>query len=231
MSYLSHLGYHQSLRVRMIGIADDMRPRQTGATGTAHGVGTSDGPRLSVGGSEMSTQMIDELGRVGPLQFRLSRKGDVVKEYGDGYRLERHHYHLKLTGFNLEYPDLGLEFCFSLPYLGRWELRPYDEKRARLSAIVYQQPFGGRTSKGIEIGTSTLRDVNEAYGQPSMRQSISIVQSDQPGESDLSPLVYACYDGIDFRVKRLSPFDSDIGVERYMDQKVVKIVTHSSTVD
>jgi hypothetical protein len=100
--------------------------------------------------------------------------------------------------------------------------RPCNESRALLSAIAFAPLFAGRTSEGIGIGLSTLADVIEIFGQPEMLEGVSVLESDHPGWSPLSRNIYACYNGIEFYLRRVA--NGRIQVESYLKKTVVKIV-------
>jgi hypothetical protein len=153
-----------------------------------------------------------------------SKVADVIGDFGDAYQVSLHRWiDNHLIGFTLWYESVGLKFSFRLAYHARsWNLREYDHKRARLARVGYCYPWKKQTERGIRVRVNTLADVVKAYGQPEMREGVSVVHSDQPGASNLSKHVYACYPEIEFHVDRIR--GKPIGdVDAYLAQRVVEI--------
>ena len=155
-----------------------------------------------------------------------SRMRDVVSVLGEEYSLGVRHLYRKLCRFTMRY-SLGASYHLSIPWnsarrsLSR-ALRPCDEARGILSSVSFFPPFPGKTAEGIGVHGDTLADVIARYGNPEMREGVSIVEFDQPGWSSLSASVYACYDGMEFHVPRLAGCHIR-DIKPYLEQPVVTV--------
>jgi len=179
-------------------------------------------------GKDEYTVRLDRIRVPDGLVLRESRKRDVVAVIGEEYSLDVVHLYRKLDGFNMSYP-MGVSFHFSIPWhiarrsLSRF-LRPYDEARGILSSVSFSRPFPGRTKEGIGFD-NTLADVIASYGDPKMREVVSIIECDQPGWSDLSSNVYACYNGIQFHVPRVEGCRIK-DIDAYLQQSIVAVTLY-----
>jgi hypothetical protein len=78
-----------------------------------------------------------------------STMADVAKKFGKDYKLKAH----KKYSYQMVYPN-GVSFYFC-----------QADKRKQIFDIELRAPFVARTSKGIELGVSTLEDIYKIYGK------------------------------------------------------------------
>src|SRR5438874_4855171 len=76
-----------------------------------------------------------------------STASDVVSAFGSKYTVNTHNDYSR----EIEYADLGLSFYYCL-----------KDKQKRIFLVEVHH---GTTSKGIIIGTSTLKDIQDLYGK------------------------------------------------------------------
>ena len=78
-----------------------------------------------------------------------STMADVTKKFGKNYQLKTH----KKYSYQMIYPN-GVSFYVC-----------QSDKRKQIFDIEIRAPFEAKTSKGIELGKSTLEDIYRIYGK------------------------------------------------------------------
>lgn len=91
---------------------------------------------------------------VGDIVVWKSTKKDVAKSFGDDFVWTKN----KKYSFQMTYKELGVAFYIC-----------QSDKKQRVFVIEIKRPFKGKTSRGIEIGTSTEKDVLKLYGSGSKK--------------------------------------------------------------
>ncbi len=86
---------------------------------------------------------------VGGVKVSISGQKDVENKLGKDYKLIKH----KKYSTQMLYKDEGLSFYFC-----------QSDKKQRIFVIEIKRPFVGKTSRGIQIGTSTKKEVEKLYG-------------------------------------------------------------------
>ncbi len=86
---------------------------------------------------------------VGNVKVGISSQKDVENKIGKDYQLIKH----KKYSTQMLYKDQGLSFYFC-----------QADKKKQIFVIEIKRPFVGKTSRGIQIGTSTKKSVEKLYG-------------------------------------------------------------------
>lgn len=86
---------------------------------------------------------------VGGVKVGVSTQKDVESKLGNDYQLIKH----KKYSTQMFYKTKGLSF-----YLCQ------SDKKKQVFVIEIKRPFVGKTSRGIQIGTSTKKEVEKLYG-------------------------------------------------------------------
>jgi hypothetical protein len=129
----------------------------------------------------------------GDIRLGTSTASDVETRYGAKYELTKHNEY----SYEMKYPDLELSFYYCLK----------DQKKK----IFLIEAHHGATSKGIDIGYSTLQDVFDKYGEPESSDCC-----------DVEPFVYE-YKGVQFYVESISKESRDKKSVPPSEMKVVEI--------
>lgn len=122
---------------------------------------------------------------VGHILIGISNRADVEARYGKKYKLVTNNDY----SYRMDYTDLGLAFYYC-----------YKDKKQRIFLVEVHQ---GKTSKGIVVGESTLKDVFRIYGKQT---------------SGGQPYIYE-YEGIQFYVEHEATPDET----PQLDKKVVEV--------
>jgi hypothetical protein len=86
---------------------------------------------------------------VGVVKVGTSSQKDVESKLGKDYQLIKH----KKYSTQMFYKSEGLSFYFC-----------QSDKKKQIFVIEIKRPFVGKTSRGIQIGTSTKKEVEKLYG-------------------------------------------------------------------
>jgi hypothetical protein len=86
---------------------------------------------------------------VGGVKVGISNQKDIEGKYGKPEQIIKH----KKYSTQLVYKEKGLSF-----YLCQ------SDKKKQVFVIEIKRPFVGKTSRGIQIGTSTKKEVEKLYG-------------------------------------------------------------------
>ncbi len=86
---------------------------------------------------------------VGGVKVGISKQKDIEEKYGKPEQVIKH----KKYSTQMVYKQKGLSF-----YLCQ------SDKKKQVFVIEIKRPFVGKTSRGIQIGTSTKKEVEKLYG-------------------------------------------------------------------
>ncbi len=86
---------------------------------------------------------------VGGVKVGFSKQKDIEEKYGKPEQVIKH----KKYSTQLVYKEKGLSF-----YLCQ------SDKKKQVFVIEIKRPFVGKTTRGIQIGTSTKKEVEKLYG-------------------------------------------------------------------
>ena len=140
-------------------------------------------------GKNVSADGILEQGKgIGSIVVGQSSKASVIEAFGEGFELTP----LGEYSIEMNYEELGLAFYYL-----------QDDLKEIVFSICAKHPFAGKTSKGIQIGQSSMQVVVGKYGKPNY------------WNADKDDKYTALYNGIRFRIER------DTSLPRYpVDEEV-----------
>jgi hypothetical protein len=86
---------------------------------------------------------------VGGVKVGISTQKEVEAKYGKDYKLIKY----KKYSAQMLYKEKGLSFYFC-----------QSDKKKEIFVIEIKRPFVGKTNRGVQIGTSTRKEVEKLYG-------------------------------------------------------------------
>jgi hypothetical protein len=161
-------------------------------------------------------ELISEGLGVGRIYVGHSTADDVAAVYGTGFETVEHGANDTVEhgsdSYEMRYAQLGLSFYYC-----------HGDQQKRIFGIKAREPFNGFTARGIVRGKSTLRDVVEAYGEPSGKMGVGVGNADSTFRYE--------YPGIRFYVAYNQPAKTPNDASLGSKVIVIEVVTSQSGSD